>query len=207
MGSNRVPFLRRNLNRPDEVRRFPNGRIEIFNVGDTLVGRAVYEPGWSEELIPESPPGWPLTPRTTPSSRHRTAGGCPRPLGGTPAVVRRTAGSAASTRSTRAAGPARRPLDHDPTELLPPGRNRCRNHIGARWEPESLASAAPSGMGKHRTAGYSDFRPMRFTFERARRSLLVPASPGQARRRASARLVSPHAAGRLVRARPQGCRR
>ena len=41
-----MPFLRKNLVRPDEVRPFPNGRIEVFNLGDTVVGRAVYQPGW-----------------------------------------------------------------------------------------------------------------------------------------------------------------
>ena len=41
-----VPFLRKNLVRPDEVRPFPNGRIEVFNLGDTVVGRAIYQPGW-----------------------------------------------------------------------------------------------------------------------------------------------------------------
>jgi hypothetical protein len=43
---NLVPFLRKNLRGPDEVRRFTNGRIEVFELGDTAVGRAVYEPGW-----------------------------------------------------------------------------------------------------------------------------------------------------------------
>jgi class 3 adenylate cyclase len=41
-----MPLLRKNLRRPDEVRTFSNGRIEVFNVGDVVIGRAVYEPGW-----------------------------------------------------------------------------------------------------------------------------------------------------------------
>jgi class 3 adenylate cyclase len=41
-----VALLRKNLRQPDEVRRFTNGRIEVFELGDTAVGRAVYEPGW-----------------------------------------------------------------------------------------------------------------------------------------------------------------
>ena len=31
---------------PDEVREFPHGRLELLDVGGTIVGRAVLEPGW-----------------------------------------------------------------------------------------------------------------------------------------------------------------
>ncbi|MBV8297615.1 MAG: cupin domain-containing protein [Acidimicrobiia bacterium] len=31
----------------DETREFPKGRLEISTVGDTMVGRATFEPGWS----------------------------------------------------------------------------------------------------------------------------------------------------------------
>jgi quercetin dioxygenase-like cupin family protein len=31
---------------PDEVREFPNGRAEILKVGDSEIGRLVFEPGW-----------------------------------------------------------------------------------------------------------------------------------------------------------------
>ena len=31
---------------PDEVRTFPNGRLEIFNLDDVVIGRTVFEPGW-----------------------------------------------------------------------------------------------------------------------------------------------------------------
>ncbi len=31
---------------PDEVRTFPNGRADIVNLEESVVGRAVYEPGW-----------------------------------------------------------------------------------------------------------------------------------------------------------------
>ncbi len=34
------------LDRPDETRRFDNGRAEILNLGDGTVGRGVFEPGW-----------------------------------------------------------------------------------------------------------------------------------------------------------------
>lgn len=32
--------------RPDEVRTFEKGRFEIVRIGGTIVGRAIYEPGW-----------------------------------------------------------------------------------------------------------------------------------------------------------------
>lgn len=41
-----VRLLRKRLDAPDEVRSFPNGRVEIFEIGDNIVGRTVYEPGW-----------------------------------------------------------------------------------------------------------------------------------------------------------------
>ena len=31
---------------PDEVREFPNGRLELINVGGAVVGRATLAPGW-----------------------------------------------------------------------------------------------------------------------------------------------------------------
>ena len=32
--------------KPDEVRKFPKGRLELMNVGGVTIGRAVFEPGW-----------------------------------------------------------------------------------------------------------------------------------------------------------------
>lgn len=39
---------------PEEVREFPNGRLELLNVGGAMVGRAYFEPGWkwSESVQP-----------------------------------------------------------------------------------------------------------------------------------------------------------
>lgn len=39
---------------PDEVREFPNGRLELIKIGGATVGRAVFEPGWkwSESVQP-----------------------------------------------------------------------------------------------------------------------------------------------------------
>ncbi len=31
---------------PDEVRKFPKGRLELIKIGGSTVGRAVFEPGW-----------------------------------------------------------------------------------------------------------------------------------------------------------------
>lgn len=35
-----------NFSKPDEVRRFQNGYVELVNIGGATVGRAVFEPGW-----------------------------------------------------------------------------------------------------------------------------------------------------------------
>ena len=32
---------------PDEVREFPNGRLELVKIGGSTVGRAILQPGWS----------------------------------------------------------------------------------------------------------------------------------------------------------------
>jgi hypothetical protein len=31
---------------PDEVRKFPKGRVELIKIGGAMVGRAIFEPGW-----------------------------------------------------------------------------------------------------------------------------------------------------------------
>ena len=41
-----VRLQSRRLDDPDEVRPFPRGRVEIFAIGDVVVGRVIYEPGW-----------------------------------------------------------------------------------------------------------------------------------------------------------------
>ncbi len=30
----------------DEVREFPQGRVELINIGGATIGRAIFEPGW-----------------------------------------------------------------------------------------------------------------------------------------------------------------
>ena len=37
---------RKDLSKPDEVRSFGLGRVEIFDMDDIVVGRTVFEPGW-----------------------------------------------------------------------------------------------------------------------------------------------------------------
>ena len=36
----------RDFRKPDEVREFPKGRLELIKIGGATVGRAVFEPGW-----------------------------------------------------------------------------------------------------------------------------------------------------------------
>ncbi|HJS67969.1 MAG TPA: cupin domain-containing protein [Nitrososphaera sp.] len=43
---NTMRMVKKNTNQPDETRRFDKGRIDVTNVGDTSIGRAVMEPGW-----------------------------------------------------------------------------------------------------------------------------------------------------------------
>ena len=36
----------KNLGSPEEVRSFENGKMDVVTIGDVVVGRAVFEPGW-----------------------------------------------------------------------------------------------------------------------------------------------------------------
>jgi hypothetical protein len=36
----------KNFHKPDEVREFPKGRLELIKIGGATIGRAVFEPGW-----------------------------------------------------------------------------------------------------------------------------------------------------------------
>jgi hypothetical protein len=36
----------KNLSQPDEVRRFPHGKVELIHIGEGTVGRLTLEPGW-----------------------------------------------------------------------------------------------------------------------------------------------------------------
>jgi class 3 adenylate cyclase len=39
-------FLAKPLSSPDEIRRFPNGSLEIYELDDVVIGRTTFEPGW-----------------------------------------------------------------------------------------------------------------------------------------------------------------
>jgi hypothetical protein len=36
----------KNFGKPDEVREFPHGKVEVMKIGGATVGRAVLQPGW-----------------------------------------------------------------------------------------------------------------------------------------------------------------
>lgn len=37
---------RKSFDSPDETRKFENGKLDIASLGDTTMGRAIFEPGW-----------------------------------------------------------------------------------------------------------------------------------------------------------------
>ncbi|MBM4429554.1 MAG: cupin [Chloroflexi bacterium] len=36
----------KSFGKPDEVREFPKGRLELIKVGGATIGRVIFEPGW-----------------------------------------------------------------------------------------------------------------------------------------------------------------
>jgi mannose-6-phosphate isomerase-like protein (cupin superfamily) len=44
----------KNIDKADETRQFPNGHLDVVQVGDVTFGRATFEPGWkwSESVKP-----------------------------------------------------------------------------------------------------------------------------------------------------------
>lgn len=44
----------KNFTKPDEVREFPKGKLELVKIGNATIGRATFQPGWkwSESLQP-----------------------------------------------------------------------------------------------------------------------------------------------------------
>ena len=36
----------KHFTKPDEVRSFPKGKLELVTIGGALIGRATFEPGW-----------------------------------------------------------------------------------------------------------------------------------------------------------------
>ena len=45
MSTNEI--LAKSFNKPDEVRTFEKGMVEIVNLGNIIIGKATLEPGWS----------------------------------------------------------------------------------------------------------------------------------------------------------------
>lgn len=41
-----MTFQSRNLDNPDEIRKFTNGEFAVVTVPGAIVGRAVFQPGW-----------------------------------------------------------------------------------------------------------------------------------------------------------------
>jgi len=39
-------FLQKNIDKPDEIRRFDKGHLDALTLGDVVFGRATFEPGW-----------------------------------------------------------------------------------------------------------------------------------------------------------------
>ena len=36
----------KNFMKPDEVREFPKGKLELVKIGNAMIGKATFEPGW-----------------------------------------------------------------------------------------------------------------------------------------------------------------
>ena len=49
-----VDVMLKRFDVPEEIRRFPRGRLELVSIGGVRIGRATYEPGfrWSEDEGP-----------------------------------------------------------------------------------------------------------------------------------------------------------
>jgi hypothetical protein len=45
---------KKSFNKPEEIREFPLGRLEIITIGGVTIGRAIFQPGWrwSKSLQP-----------------------------------------------------------------------------------------------------------------------------------------------------------
>ena len=51
---------KKNVNTPDETRKFDKGHVDIVNIGGGIVGRATFEPGWkwSDHVKPIAKTEW-----------------------------------------------------------------------------------------------------------------------------------------------------
>jgi hypothetical protein len=46
MKSSQIKAEARSFNKPDAVRTFPKGKLELITIGGATIGRATFEPGW-----------------------------------------------------------------------------------------------------------------------------------------------------------------
>jgi hypothetical protein len=46
MNSNQTKAETKSFNKPEEIRTFPKGRVELITIGGATIGRATFEPGW-----------------------------------------------------------------------------------------------------------------------------------------------------------------
>jgi hypothetical protein len=46
MGTTTDSLVRKSIDKPDEVRQFPNGELRLVDLAGKQVGRATFEPGW-----------------------------------------------------------------------------------------------------------------------------------------------------------------
>ncbi len=44
--SNTVPAELKSFGKPDEIREFPKGKVELIKIGGDTIGRATFQPGW-----------------------------------------------------------------------------------------------------------------------------------------------------------------
>lgn len=47
---------RKSLDMPDETRTISHGRTDIWNLGDVVVGKITFEPGWNGQRTPSRLP-------------------------------------------------------------------------------------------------------------------------------------------------------
>lgn len=50
MAKTQEKVIIKNFARPDEVRKFEKGKVELVKVNGTLIGKATFEPGWKWSL-------------------------------------------------------------------------------------------------------------------------------------------------------------
>jgi hypothetical protein len=46
MKGSRAKAETKSFNKPEEIRSFPKGKVELITIGGAVIGRATFEPGW-----------------------------------------------------------------------------------------------------------------------------------------------------------------